>query len=275
MNEAITKASYPTINAFDFSIKYTETDRASHFFEIDLHTHRECEIYINLSGDVSFMVEKRLYPLCRGDVIIARPGEYHHCVYHSDAKHALYWILFDANGNEALFPRFFKRRHGEENLISPTEESKARLLQLCEKLLQKPLNPIGRYAAFFELLEILESAKPEHRQTKTALPPDIASVLEYIDAHLSESLTRRTLSQIAYTSQSTLERRFSEILGMHISTFIRKRRLSKAALLLQQGRSVMEAGLAVGYTDNSHFIKLFRENCGITPFQYKKKYGDA
>ena len=169
MNTAIAKSTYPAIGAFEFSIKYTETDRASHFLEIDLHTHRECEIYINLSGDVSFMVENRLYPLRRGDVIIVRPGEYHHCVYHSDAVHSLYWLLFDTTGNESLFPLFFNRDRGEGNLISPTEERKARLLELCERLLREPLSTVGRYAAFFELLEILDSADQTHTQDKTML----------------------------------------------------------------------------------------------------------
>ena len=80
------------------------------------------------------------------------------------------------------------------------------------------------------------------------------------------------LAQISYTSKSTLERRFSKILGMRTAAFIRKRRLLAASQLLEKGYSVLEAGQAVGYSDNSNFIKRFCEYYGITPFQYKKKY---
>ena len=98
----ITKLTIPALNSFEFQIKYTETDRKSHTHEIGLHTHNEFEIYINLSGDVSFLVENNLYKLSRGDVIIARPGEYHHCVYRSDAPHKLFWILFDCRKNNDI-----------------------------------------------------------------------------------------------------------------------------------------------------------------------------
>jgi AraC-like DNA-binding protein len=38
--------------------------------------------------------------------------------------------------------------------------------------------------------------------------------------------------------------------------------------------ATLAAGEAVGYTDNSHFIKRFGEYCGMPPLQYKKAYGD-
>jgi len=145
-------------------------------------------------------------------------------------------------------------------------------LELCERPLRGTLSTRGRYAAFFELLEILDSADQTHTQDKNALPSDIVAILDYIDAHLSDVLTQRALAQVFYTTPSTLERRFSEVLGMHVAVFIRKRRLSVAARLLEEGCSVTEAGESVGYTDNSHFIKRFREQCGMTPLQYKKKY---
>ena len=272
MNARISKIKYPKLNAFDFSIKYNETDRKSHVREIDLHLHKECEIYINLSGDVSFIVENRLYPLRRGDVIVSRPGDYHHCVYHSDAAHALYWILFDTKGNEALFTPLFDRLLEYGSLISPSNENRERLISLCEKLLLPSVTEVERYATFFSLISILESTDKKSMNEPNALPHDIGAVLEYIDAHLPEPLTSEVLAQISYTSKSTLERRFSKILGMRTAAFIRKRRLLAASQLLEKGYSVLEAGQAVGYSDNSNFIKRFCEYYGITPFQYKKKY---
>ena len=66
------------------------------------HSHDCYEFYINVSGDVSFLVENSLYPLSRGDVIIARPGEQHHCVYRSDKPHKMFWILFDCEKNQTV-----------------------------------------------------------------------------------------------------------------------------------------------------------------------------
>ena len=59
----ITKLKIPALNEFDFQIKLTETNRSIHTHEIELHTHNEFELYVNLSGDVSFLVENNLYDL--------------------------------------------------------------------------------------------------------------------------------------------------------------------------------------------------------------------
>ena len=66
-------------------VAYSELDSKSKQNTFDSHIHNECEIYINLSGDVSFVVENKVYPIVPGSIIITRPGEYHHCVYHSNA----------------------------------------------------------------------------------------------------------------------------------------------------------------------------------------------
>ena len=83
-----TKAfTLPTISAVDFSVSYVDLESSFNINENESHIHEECEIYLNLSGDVSFEVENKIYPISRGSVIITRPYEYHHCIYHSDACH--------------------------------------------------------------------------------------------------------------------------------------------------------------------------------------------
>ena len=75
----------------DLSVSYSEISVDSPFNDEHSHIHGECEIYLNLSGDVSFEVENRLYPIKRGSVIITRPYEHHHCIYHSDLPHGHYY----------------------------------------------------------------------------------------------------------------------------------------------------------------------------------------
>ena len=56
------------------------------------HLHDCCEVYVNLSGDVSFAIGSHVYPVAPGDVIITRPNELHHCIYHSDCRHGHYCL---------------------------------------------------------------------------------------------------------------------------------------------------------------------------------------
>ena len=68
------------------------------------HIHSFCEVYVNVSGDVSFVVEGKVYPIGYGDVIITKPNEFHHCVFHSERAHEHYCLWIDggvvADGGE-------------------------------------------------------------------------------------------------------------------------------------------------------------------------------
>jgi AraC-like DNA-binding protein len=100
---------------------------------------------------------------------------------------------------------------------------------------------------------------------------ELSEILSYIDAHVCEKLTLDLLEKELFISKSTIERRFQEELNLNPSEFIRKRKLIIAANMLLNGASVLDAGNSVGYADNSHFIKLFKEYFGQTPSKYKKK----
>ena len=127
----------------------------------DDHIHTECEIYINLTGDVSFMVENKIYPVRSGSVIITKPCEYHHCIFHSNRSHGHLWVLFEASGNEKYFPLFFDRLPGENNLIELSEMQKEKISALCFELIENGNNSTASLSCFFRIISILENAGTE------------------------------------------------------------------------------------------------------------------
>ena len=264
----ITRFQMPGLNGFDFQIKYTETNQKIHFHEIDLHTHAEFELYINLSGDVSFLVENVLYPLSRGDVIIARPGELHHCVYRSEKPHKLFWILFDSEKNNAVFD--FLQPTFCENYISPREDLREELLELCKKLHSDPLSPEEQLYSFFRIFAILRESKGSSPDPKGNLPWDLSKIIDYINQHIHEEITVAEIARSFYISQSTLERRFKQALHVTPLEFIRRKKILLAAQMLQAGGSVLNVGTDLGYNDISYFIELFKRYFNCTPHEYKQ-----
>lgn len=266
----VTQIKMPSLGSFALQIKYTETDRRHHSHEIELHTHSEFELYINLSGDVSFLVEDALYPLSRGDVIIARPGEHHHCVYRSDAPHKLFWILFDSHKNADFWD--FAKDGLCENFISPREDLRDELISLCYSLHGKQQTEEEKLYTFLRFFAILKESRGN--QKHPVMPEDISVIVEYIHAHIGEELSVSDIAEIFYISKSTLERRFKETLDMTPRAFIIRTKMISAAEMLKSGSSVLDAGTAVGYRDNSYFISLFRRYYGVTPYRYKKESGN-
>ncbi|MBQ9805265.1 MAG: helix-turn-helix transcriptional regulator [Clostridia bacterium] len=264
------RIEHGAVSPFDFRISYVEITRDSPNNQYDSHVHSECEIYVNLSGDVSFMVEKQIYPILPGNIVITRPYEYHHCIYHSNALHKHFWILFSVGENERLLGRFFDRPIGKGNLLALSAEQQTELTALCHEMIDGKQGAAEQQYRFFRLLHLLNGAQ-------TSLPPleqertDVASALDYINTHYASPITVAELAALSHVSVNTLERHFQEILHIPPSVYLKKKRLSVAAELLHRGATVGEACRECGFSDYSKFIALFKQTYGTTPLKYGKQ----
>lgn len=253
------------------SISYIDIDASSPLNQNESHIHGECEIYLNLSGNVSFKVENRIYPVSRGSVIITRPYEYHHCIYHSNESHKHFWITFSAKGNEDFLNSFFNRKKGKDNLIILDEIQLRELCSILDSLLKNESDILKRRIEYLQIFYILNTGKHEsYVGNIDELPSDVAKALRYIDDHLVEEIDIKTLSSACHVSVNTLERHFKEALHISPLAMLRKRRLIASMEHLRKGESVTQAALNSGFSDYSNYIQLFRKQFGITPLKYKK-----
>ncbi len=263
------KNIFNAIQPFEVSATYVEMDANSSKNVFESHIHNECEIYINLSGDVSFAVENSIYPISPGSIIITRPFEYHHCVYHSNKLHKHFCIFFSANGNEYLFNKFYNRKVGEGNLLMLEKEKTEELISACEKLTSKSGSELEKYINFFRLILLIDNATATEKPT-SCYPDIIINAMLYINSNLPYSISVGEISKKVNVSVNTLERYFMQYLNVSPTAYIQKRRLSNAAKLLSEGYSVTEASEKSGFPSCSAFISLFRKAYGQTPHTYKK-----
>lgn len=259
------------LNSFHIMAKYNDSNVPKPKEEPDSHIHEECEIYINLSGDVSFIVENRIYPVLPGSIIITRPYEYHHCIYHSNKLHKHYWILFSSKGNEEILDIFFKRNVGEKNLLMLPQDATEDLFKLCNHMCREAKNSqIEKYYNFFKLLGLLEKADTPSPNSNSYLE-DVPFVLDYISRNLSENFTVNEIAKKANVSVNTLERHFTEALNTTPRNYIKKKRLANVLRLLSLGHTVTDACSKSGISDYSGFIRDFKKIYGITPLKYQKQ----
>ena len=232
------------------------------------HVHPECEIYINLSGDVSFMVEHRIYPILPGDVVITRPYEYHHCIYHSDERHRHFWILFSSRGNEGLLGRFFDRNKGEGNLLTLSTSDREELLELCHREIRGEASESSQYR-FLRMIHLLNRATVVSQRDHSASSVTVKA-LQYIDENFTLPITVSEIAAEAHVSVNTLERHFKRWVGASPHSYLKKKRLANAAALLYGGATVTEACQKSGFPDYAGFIALFKKSYGVTPLHYRR-----
>jgi transcriptional regulator GlxA family with amidase domain len=75
-------------------------------------------------------------------------------------------------------------------------------------------------------------------------------------------------------AERSFNRRFQAATGMSPMEYVLTLRLEEAKQMLEAGDEPVEAvALALGYEDASFFSRLFRRKVGLTPAQYRKRFG--
>lgn len=94
------------------------------------------------------------------------------------------------------------------------------------------------------------------------------SVLEYIDAHSSEALNIEKLAQMCGMCYSNFAKQFKAQYGKTCKEYIEFVRICKAdTMLLYTNYTLDYISQETGFTDASHFIRIYKKIRGITPKQ--------
>ena len=96
-------------------------------------------------------------------------------------------------------------------------------------------------------------------------------MLQYLDQNFTEPVTAATLANQCFYNPAYLGRVFKAVYGKSMKEYIREKRMEYAAkLLTEEGLSVNEVYMRVGYTSKTQFYKCFHAYYGTAPGEFKK-----
>lgn len=94
----------------------------------------------------------------------------------------------------------------------------------------------------------------------------------YVLSHLSEMITIDDLCAALYISRSRLTARFRAETGRTVAAFITEVKMEEAKrLLCHTNRPLAAIADYLGYSSQSHFSRVFKHCCGLTPHEYRVK----
>ncbi len=236
------------------------------------HIENEIELFLLVEGDISFNVESRVYKLKRGDIILTKPNEMHHCIRNSNTVNNHYCFYFDPSC-ASIFADFMQHNFGCDNLISPAAEDRELILSLAERIDRSFAEGSDGLERFTLVLEMLLAVKrnlgvPHESEM---LPPMLEKILEAIDERLGEADCFDEICEEFFISRSTLGRLFKRHLATSPGLYLEGKRLAVARRMLEGGETVGDTCKAVGFSSVSSFIRLFKERFGETPLKYSKR----
>jgi transcriptional regulator GlxA family with amidase domain len=102
----------------------------------------------------------------------------------------------------------------------------------------------------------------------------IRAIEAYIDENFAKSLSVEALAARANMSTRNFIRRFKAATGHLPGNYLQSRRITVAKEMLERGgHSVKNITLAVGYADAASFRAVFKRYTGMSPIEYRRKFG--
>lgn len=89
--------------------------------------------------------------------------------------------------------------------------------------------------------------------------------MAYLEEHLCDDIEIERMARIARCSGFHFQRMFSYIADVPLSEYIRRRKMTMAAVDLQSGGKVIDIALKYGYDSPTAFNRAFRSIHGISP----------
>jgi len=101
----------------------------------------------------------------------------------------------------------------------------------------------------------------------------IARVRAYIDRNLHRTIHIRDLSAVARRSKAHFSRKFKLAVGESPHAFVVRMRLERAShLMMTSAASLSEIALSVGFSDQAHLCRLFRQAFGQSPASWRREH---
>ncbi len=265
----------------DFELQYK---RDSYLKDVELHHHDFFELYFLMSGDVTYIIESRIYHVMPGDMLFISPRELHQlCIRPEMSSYERYVLWVDPQVLSRLSTEqtelgrcFDPSRPGYGNLLRLKPEARTKIQTLMQSLHQESQSggfgsDLLRESLLIQLLVTINRlVSQEQGQFEEATRSNraVAKVIDYVNLHYGEPLSLDMLAERFYVSKYHLSHEFNRQVGTSVYRYILKKRLMIARQLLAQGNKPNEVYSTCGFSDYAGFYRAFKAEYGAAPREY-------
>jgi len=263
--------------------QFFQADEAFHFTRTvlsrdpirKLHNHNYYELFWLQHGRAKHLINGTRQKLTEGDMLFIRPSDCHGLQGQGDETR-LVNIVFPAeliNAIDKRFPMNEQLFWARDALPGQTRRNSRQLADLSHHALKLEAGP--RTALFAEafLLSLFADLDSEAPPLPTHTPKWLSDACSA--AHNRDIFRRGAAGLVDETGRAHahVSRMFQRYIGQTPSDYVNRIRMKHAARSLT-GSSDDLAHIAAdcGITNLSHFHRLFRNQYGITPNQFRKRF---
>lgn len=252
---------------------------------MDRHFHNAYEIILILDGSAVFNINMKEYEVECGNLVFISHLESHELTV-TKYPYERFYIIIDPGTlhnlitDSRLTSILKKRPEGFSHTVKLDDAEFELFKKMFTEIYSEYSQPHDFSALaisaqlqlfFAKLYKYHASSFPV--KTTSGSTGIINEVQQYIDEHFMETININEISKLFYIDIYYLSHLFKKVCGYSMKDYLILQRISKAKeLLMRSDKAIPIVCSASGFGNTNHFIRIFKKNEGITPYQYRKKY---
>lgn len=231
-------------------------------FRLAEHDHPMYQIIWVTKGVLRVVHDRIDHQLRRGQLCIIPPGHPHAL----ESENGYQQVGIDLN-----------EAHDQRGIVSLMEKQVKQFVVVDRSDMMAAISELQELGLQFTLLAKLRTAGIldsvllgclQMLDSRTSLR---SQMLVLMNMHLSEALSLNELSDRLAVSPSTLERIANREFGCSVMGLYHQLKMNKAcSLLLHSDMSMKQIAETLGFFDQAHFSRFFKQKMNVTPAQFKK-----
>ena len=234
------------------------------------HSHAFTELFYVRDGRGEFLLEDKIYPISKDDLIIVNPHINHTEI--SKGTPPLSYFTVGVEGvcfsfNDQKEYRIFNCRKKEADLLfyfnslfQELDKQSEGYEKICNYLLHILILQLQRITdSPFELITAQHPSK------------ECAYIKRYLDSNYSENITLDHLSALSHLNKYYLSHEFTKYYGISPMNYLSRKRIDVCKELLENtDYGISDIAHLVGFSYQSYLSQSFRTSCGMTAGTYRK-----
>ncbi|MFM2477576.1 helix-turn-helix domain-containing protein [Celerinatantimonas sp. MCCC 1A17872] len=240
-------------------------------FAFERHYHLDYHIGLITAGEQRFLYRGEHHRIGPEELVIMQPDELHdgyapHSYGYQVRVFSITPQWFDSHLNLAK-PTILSFKQ----LIIKDRALFYRLIQAHLLMHDKTLSQLAKDCIPYEALSMLVEhyATIKERQAVQLGQQTLATLREFMLAHLDQPIHLHQLSNICQLSPVQFQRHFKAAMGITPYAWLLRLRLEQAMGLIKAKIPGTDVAQQVGFYDQAHFSKAFKRAYGVTPSQVR------
>ncbi len=244
----------------------------------DMHYHNTYELYYILEGGREYFIEDKFFTTYKGDFIYIPAGMLHR----TDGQLTTRILTYV---NKEFTDRFFTKAmtakilpdepfvfRAEETLVGEFQGMFVELFSKYRAYIEDPkkIDETVLAGLLFKIMFFVTMSKNTYIEQPF---PDkrISLIVQYINKNFAQISSIEEIANHFFLSKYYLCHMFKASLGVPLVTYLHTIRIKAACEMIESGKyKITEIATKCGFNTTPYFCKVFKDEKGITPSEYRQ-----